>query len=137
VLDLYTEPSDLKRPVMSFDESPTQLIGEVWKPMAAAPGRLERFDYEYKRNGTANLFVFLDVHEPWRHVKVTDQRTHSTSLLEQFRSPVRRYWERSTSSRCEAAVCKPCSTRTRREYVGALIEGGGWDRATSLSGANP
>lgn len=75
VLDLYAEPSDLKRPVVSFDESPTQLIGEVRKPIAAAPGRLERFDYEYKRNGTANLFVFLDVHEPWRHVKVTDQRT--------------------------------------------------------------
>jgi transposase len=75
VLDLYAEKSDLKRPVVSFDESPTQLIGEVRKPIAAAPGRLERFDYEYKRNGTANLFVFLDVHEPWRHVKVTDQRT--------------------------------------------------------------
>ena len=75
VLDLYAEPSDLKRPVVSFDESPTQLIGEVRKPIPAAPGRLERFDYEYKRNGTANLFVFLDVHQPWRHVKVTDQRT--------------------------------------------------------------
>lgn len=75
VLDLYAEKSDPNRPVVSFDESPTQLIGEVRKPIAAAPGRLERFDYEYQRNGTANLFVFLDVHEPWRHVKVTDHRT--------------------------------------------------------------
>jgi transposase len=74
VLDLYAEEADAKRPVVSFDESPTQLIGEVRKPIPAAPGRLERFDYEYQRNGTANLFVFLDVHRPWRHVKVTDHR---------------------------------------------------------------
>lgn len=74
LLDLHAEEADAKRPVVSFDESPTQLIGEVRKPIPAAPGRLEHFDYEYQRNGTANLFVFLDVHRPWRHVKVTDHR---------------------------------------------------------------
>jgi len=74
VLDLYAEAPDPKRPVVCFDESPTQLIGEVRVPIPAAPGRLERYDCEYKRNGTANLFVFLDVHRPWRHVKVTDRR---------------------------------------------------------------
>jgi hypothetical protein len=74
VLDLYAQEPDPQRPVVSFDESPTQLIGEVRKPVPAAPGRNERFDYEYQRNGTANLFVFLDVNEPWRHVKVTDHR---------------------------------------------------------------
>ena len=75
VLDLYTEEHDPKRPVVCFDESPTQLIGEVREPIPAAPGRPERYDCEYKRNGTANLFVFLDAHKSWRHVKVTDQRT--------------------------------------------------------------
>jgi transposase len=75
VLDLYAEPPDPKRPVVCFDESPTQLIGEVRLPIAAAPGQPERYDYEYKRNGTVNLFVFLDVHRPWRKVKVTDRRT--------------------------------------------------------------
>jgi transposase len=75
VLDLYAEAPDLKRPVVCFDESPTQLIGEVRQPIPAAPGQLERFDCEYRRNGTVNLFVFLDVHRPWRKVKVTDQRT--------------------------------------------------------------
>jgi transposase len=75
VLDLYAEPADPKRPVVCFDESPTQLIGEVRQPIPAAPGQLERFDCEYRRNGTVNLFVFLDVHRPWRKVKVTDQRT--------------------------------------------------------------
>ena len=75
VLDLYAEAPDPKRPVVCFDESPTQLIGEVRQPIPAAPGQLERYDCEYRRNGTANLFVFLDAHRPWRKVKVTDRRT--------------------------------------------------------------
>jgi transposase len=60
VLDLYAEEPDEKRPVVCFDESPTQLIGEVREPVPAKPGQLERFDCEYRRNGTANLFVFLE-----------------------------------------------------------------------------
>jgi hypothetical protein len=74
VLDLYAEDPDPSRPVICFDESPTQLIGEVRLPIPAKPGQIERFDCEYKRNGTANLFVFLDVHHSWRKVKVTDRR---------------------------------------------------------------
>jgi len=75
VLDLYAEAPDPRRPVVCFDESPMQLIGEVRQPIAAEPGRLERYDYEYRRNGTVNLFVFLDAHRPWRKVKVTARRT--------------------------------------------------------------
>jgi transposase len=74
VLDLYAEVPDPKRPVVCFDESPTQLIGEVRQSIPARPGQLERFDCEYRRNGTANLFVFLDAHSSWRKVKVTDRR---------------------------------------------------------------
>jgi transposase len=74
VLDLYAEAPDPKRPVVCFDESPTQLIGEVRQPIPAKPGQLERYDCEYRRNGTANLFIVLDVHRPWRKVKVTDRR---------------------------------------------------------------
>ena len=74
VLDLYAEQPDPKRPVICFDESPTQIIGEVRQPIPAQPGQLERYDCEYKRNGTTNLFVFLDVHRPWRKVKVTENR---------------------------------------------------------------
>ena len=77
VLDLYAETPDPERPVVCFDESPTQLIGEVRQPIPAMPGQLERYDCEYRRNGTANLFIFLDAHRPWRKVKVTDQRTAS------------------------------------------------------------
>jgi transposase len=74
VLDLYAEAPDPKRPVVCFDESPVQLIGEVRQPIPARSGRLERYDYEYRRNGTVNLFVLLDVHRPWRKVKVTERR---------------------------------------------------------------
>ena len=74
VLDLYAEAPDSRRPVVCFDESPVQLIGETRQPIPAKPGRLERYDYEYRRNGTVNLFVLLDVHRPWRKVKVTERR---------------------------------------------------------------
>lgn len=77
VLDLYAEAPDPKRPVVCFDESPTQLIGEVRQPILAAPGQPERYDCEYRRNGTVNLCVFLDAHRPWRKVKVTAQRAAS------------------------------------------------------------
>ena len=74
VLDLYGEAPDPKRPVVCFDESPIQLIGEVRQPIPATPGQIERYDCEYRRNGTANLFVFLDVNRPWRKLKVTERR---------------------------------------------------------------
>jgi transposase len=74
VLDLYAQEPNPEKPVVCFDESPVQLIGETRIPIAAKPGKTLRFDYEYKRNGTANLFVFVDAHQSWRHVKTTNQR---------------------------------------------------------------
>jgi transposase len=75
VLGLYAEPPDPLRPVVCFDETPRQLIGEERVPIRAEPGKPRRYDYEYVRNGTANVFMFVDVNRPWRHAKVTDQRT--------------------------------------------------------------
>jgi transposase len=75
VLDLYAEPADPNRPVVCFDESPTQLIGEVRQPIPPEPGKVERYDYEYCRHGTLNLFVLLDAHRPWRKVTVSERRT--------------------------------------------------------------
>ena len=75
VIELYTTQPAQHRAVVCFDETPVQLIGEARVPVPARPGQPARVDYEYRRNGTANLFVFLDAHRPWRHVKVTDQRT--------------------------------------------------------------
>jgi len=74
VLDLYAAAPNPKRPVVCFDESPVQLIGEAHQPIPARPGQIERYDYEYRRNGTVNLFVLLDVHRPWRKIKVTERR---------------------------------------------------------------
>ena len=75
VLALYEQPADERRPVVCFDETPRQLIGEERVRIPAEPGQLARYDYEYVRNGTANIFMFVDVNRPWRHAKVTDQRT--------------------------------------------------------------
>jgi transposase len=75
VLALYAEEPDPSRPVVCFDETPRQLIGEARVPIRVEPGKPARVDYEYVRNGTANVFMFVDVNRPWRHAKVTDQRT--------------------------------------------------------------
>jgi DDE superfamily endonuclease len=75
VLDLYAEPPDPNRPKVCFDETPKQLIAETRQPLPARPGQPERYDYEYRRNGTCNLFMFLDPDAGWRHVSVTAQRT--------------------------------------------------------------
>jgi transposase len=74
VLALYAETPDPRRPVVCFDETPRQLIGEERVPVQAEPGKRARYDYEYVRNGTANVFMFVDVNRPWRHAKVTDRR---------------------------------------------------------------
>jgi len=75
VLELYAEPPDDSRPVICFDEKPVQLLADIRKPLRTSPGRPRRYDYEYQRNGTANLFMFLNANRPWRHVKATEQRT--------------------------------------------------------------
>ncbi len=75
VLDLYEEPYDPKRPVVCFDETSKQLIAEKRSPIPPQRGRRERFDYEYKRNGTRNLFMCCEPLAGWRHVAVTQRRT--------------------------------------------------------------
>jgi hypothetical protein len=75
VLDVYHRPYDEKRPVIALDESSKQLIGETVQPLPAEPGQPERFDYEYVRNGTANLFMISEPLLGWRAVQVTERRT--------------------------------------------------------------
>ena len=72
---LYHEEYDRERPVVCFDESSKQLLGDVRPPIEAAPGRVERYDTEYQRNGTRNLFMFCEPKGGWRHVEVTGRRT--------------------------------------------------------------
>jgi DDE superfamily endonuclease len=78
VLDLYAEPTDPLRPRVCFDETTKQLVAEVRDPRPMTPGQVERYDYEYRRNGVANLFLCYSPDHPaggWRHVEVTQQRT--------------------------------------------------------------
>ena len=76
VLDVYHLAYDRDYPVVCFDESSKQLVAEKRKSISAAPGQLERYDYEYQRNGVRNLFLFFSPLVSWRHIKITEQRTH-------------------------------------------------------------
>src|SRR5262245_14641433 len=75
VLEVYAEPYDPSRPKVNFDETNKQLIQETRTPLPAQPGRAQRYDYEYERNGTRNLFLFVEPQTGWRHIEVTEQRT--------------------------------------------------------------
>jgi hypothetical protein len=75
VLEVYHRPYDAKRPLVALDEASKQLVGETVAPLPAAPGQPERFDYEYVRNGTANLFMVSEPLLGWRAVQVTQRRT--------------------------------------------------------------
>ncbi len=75
VLELYAEPFDERRPVVGFDETSKQLIAETRQPQPMRSGQVARFDYEYERNGTRNLFMFCEPRRGWRHLEVTNQRT--------------------------------------------------------------
>lgn len=75
VLAVYTRPHDPDYPLVCLDETSKQLISETRVPIPMKPGRAARFDYEYQRNGTANLFMLFAPLEGWRHVEVTDRHT--------------------------------------------------------------
>jgi hypothetical protein len=75
VLAVYTRPRDAHHPLVCLDETSKQLLAETRVPIPMKPGRPARRDYEYERNGTANLFMMFAPLEGWRHVKVTDRHT--------------------------------------------------------------
>ena len=75
VLELYAEPYDPKRPVVCFDEASKELHAQVTDPIPVAPGHPAKEDYEYVRNGTANLFIVVEPRAGVRRVNVTDRRT--------------------------------------------------------------
>lgn len=75
VLDLYAEPYDPAKPTVCFDETSKQLIGETRRALPACPGQIARYDYEYERHGTRNLFMFFEPLAGSRHVQITEHRT--------------------------------------------------------------
>src|ERR1700726_5221787 len=75
VLAVYTRPRDPRYPLVCLDETSKQFLAETRVPIPMKPGRPARCDYEYERNGTANLFMMCAPLEGWRHIKVTDRHT--------------------------------------------------------------
>ena len=75
ILDVYARPYDPARPVVCFDESPYQLVQEARQPLPVEPGQPLRYDYEYRRMGSCNLFMTFQPAASWRNVDVTDRRT--------------------------------------------------------------
>jgi hypothetical protein len=75
VLEVYTRPHDAARPLVCLDETSKQLVAETRTPLPVQSGRPARYDYEYERNGTANLFMLFAPLEGWRDVEVTERRT--------------------------------------------------------------
>jgi hypothetical protein len=81
VLEVYKRPYDPKRPVVCVDETSKQLIGEVAAPVPAGPGQVAQYDYEYVRNGVANIFMISEPLAGQRDVEVTDRRTKKDYAL--------------------------------------------------------
>jgi transposase len=81
VLELYSSSYDPQEPVVCFDERPVQLVSETRIPLPPEPGKPERYDYEYKREGTCNLFAFFQPLQGWRQIKVTEHRTSEDFAL--------------------------------------------------------
>ena len=84
VVDLYAQEYDEKRPKVNFDETSRQLIADPRAPMEVAAGRPHRYDHEYERKGTRNLFMICEPQTGWRHVEVTQRRT-KTDFAHQMR----------------------------------------------------
>jgi transposase len=109
VLDLYAEEYDPARPTVCFDETSKQLIAETRVPLPMVPGKPERVDYEYERQGTANLFLVTQPLTGWRHVDVTDRRT-KPDFAQQMRDLVDRHFPDATTIR---VVLDNLNTHTR------------------------
>lgn len=128
VLSLYTEAPEQDYPVVCFDETPVQLVGESRVPVAMRPGQAARIDYEYRRNGTANLFVFLDAHRCWRHVKVTERRTsvdfahcmHDLALVHYREAKKIRVVLDNLSTHTQAALYQAFAPALAREVLSRL-----------------
>ena len=123
VLAVYQRPYDPTAPVVCMDEQPVQLVKETRQPIPAAPGRPVRIDYEYERNGTANIFMFTEPLAGWRAVPVTDRRTKvlGPGGTRPARRPLPRGADRDTGDGQpeHARRWARCTRRSRRPKRGA------------------
>ncbi|MFH1109865.1 MAG: transposase [Planctomycetota bacterium] len=82
VLEVYHRPYEANRPVVCMDATSKRLVKETRASQAVGPGRIERFDYEYERNGTVNVFLFCEPLRGRRQVNVTERRTRTDWALQ-------------------------------------------------------
>src|SRR5215207_5094528 len=115
VLELYAEPYDPDYPVVCFDESPYQLISETRVPAPAKPGKPRRYDYEYKREGTCNLFMFFQPLGGWRHL-ISHPAAHGQGL-----GAVYERSGRCPFSRCGADQCG--ARQPEHSHASGLVRG--------------
>jgi hypothetical protein len=108
VLDLYAAPADPRRPLVCFDELPYPLVSETRTPRPPRPGQAGRYDYEYKREGTANVFLHCAPHLGWRHVEVTARRT-AQDFAQQMKALVDEHFPQAAVIRL---VCDNLNTHT-------------------------
>lgn len=113
VLEVYCRPYDAKYPVICLDEQPRQLVKETRVPIPAAKGRAERVDYEYERNGTANIFLAVEPLQGKRMAEVTERRTR-----QDFARFVKSVIQRHAKAERVIFVCDQLNTHT----VGSLYE---------------
>jgi DDE superfamily endonuclease len=102
VLEVYQRPHNPDYPLVCVDESSKQLIKETRTPLSIKPGQPKRYDYEYERNGTVNLFMMFAPLEGWRRVKVTDRHAavdYAHVLRETYRTPTSQRRKKSYSFR--------------------------------------
>ena len=81
VLEVYTQPYDSRRPQVCMDETSKQLLSDVRELLPIQPGHLQKMDYEYQREGVADLFMFFEPLVGKRYVQVTDQRTRNENAF--------------------------------------------------------
>ena len=124
LLDLNAEPYDPQRPKVNFDETNKQLIQETRPPLPTQAGRVAKFDFEYRRNGTANLFMFVEPQAGWRHVAVTARRTKG-DFAEQMRWLVEERYP-------DATVVRVTLDNLNTHKPGALYEAFGPEQARRI-----
>jgi hypothetical protein len=122
VLDIYTRPHDPGKPLVCLDESSKQLVSETRTPLPMTPGQPQRVDYEYERNGTANLFMLFAPLEGWRHVEVTERRL--LVAISKHRSVAR-------------ASIMPASSKTYRTSTSRTPRKSFWFRTISIPMSRP
>ncbi len=128
VLALYEQPLRAEEPVVCLDERPVQLTADTRPPSPARPGRPARYDYEYRRHGTANLFCAVEPKTGWYLVRATPNRT-GPEFAKVIRAIIGHYPAADTIH----LVMDNLSTHTRKsltDYYGEAIGGGLWDRLT-------